>query len=255
MDTQEPNSGSVLNENPPVETNLKPDSKIKSNQLPIISLAAFIILSLGAIGFLYYQNQQLKAMLAKYQTPTPSPTPIATVDPTINWKTYTDEVHKISFRYPNEYEINHYAINDANSPMLLNNRIDWILSEKPLEKCSGDCPIITKNEQVNIGGMNATKIEGQIGSIGGGIPQSYISYEFKFPNENRYIYFTLWELLRGKAAMAENYLPDRKPGPISEKDVLVFDRIISTFKFNAKPVPAPTATPKTSTSSGVPSGY
>lgn len=44
----------------------------------IASMALFVLLSLSAVVFLYYQNQQLKGMLARYQaTPTPisAPTP------------------------------------------------------------------------------------------------------------------------------------------------------------------------------------
>lgn len=64
-------------------------------------MAIFVLLSLGAVAFLYYQNQQLKSMLASYQTPVASPTPIATSDPTINWKTYTYK--DITFKYPADW--------------------------------------------------------------------------------------------------------------------------------------------------------
>jgi hypothetical protein len=51
-------------------------------------MAIFVIFSLGVVVFLYYQNQQLKNMLANYQ-PTPSTTPIATApsSPTPNPET------------------------------------------------------------------------------------------------------------------------------------------------------------------------
>jgi hypothetical protein len=58
----------------PVQTKSRDNSGIM-----IASVAAFIILSLGAVIFLYNQNQALKSELAKYQTATVSPTPIATV--------------------------------------------------------------------------------------------------------------------------------------------------------------------------------
>lgn len=48
--------------------------------ISILAMAIFVIFSLGVVAFLYYQNQQLKNMLASYKaTPTPlvSPTPIA----------------------------------------------------------------------------------------------------------------------------------------------------------------------------------
>ena len=50
-----------------------------TSRLTIFSVALFIILCLGVVIFLYYQNQQLKRMLINYQTT--SPTPVATSTP------------------------------------------------------------------------------------------------------------------------------------------------------------------------------
>jgi hypothetical protein len=52
--------------------------KPTSNNITVISMALFILLSLGVVIFLYYQNQQLKGMLANCQTPAISPIPEAT---------------------------------------------------------------------------------------------------------------------------------------------------------------------------------
>lgn len=49
----------------------------------IVAMAIFIILALGVVVFLYYQNQQLKGMLANYQ-PQASTTPVVTTSPTPN---------------------------------------------------------------------------------------------------------------------------------------------------------------------------
>jgi hypothetical protein len=76
-----------------------PEKSKSSNSLTIISMAIFILMSLGVIVFLYYQNQQLKSMLATYQAQS-SPTPSATADPTANWKTYTNPTKTYSFKYP-----------------------------------------------------------------------------------------------------------------------------------------------------------
>ena len=56
--------------------------QVKENSpVATLSVAIFILLALGAVGFLYYQNQQLKNMLASYQTPVPSSTPVTTTIP------------------------------------------------------------------------------------------------------------------------------------------------------------------------------
>jgi len=52
--------------------------KPKDNHwITILSMALFVVASLSITAFLYYQNQQLKSMLASYQN-TPSPTPTTT---------------------------------------------------------------------------------------------------------------------------------------------------------------------------------
>ncbi len=79
--------------------NLPPDMPKSSNTRLIVLFSALILIFSGATGFLYYQNQQLKSMLATYQAP--SPTPTATPDPTANWKTYTDTKYNFTFKYPN----------------------------------------------------------------------------------------------------------------------------------------------------------
>jgi hypothetical protein len=74
MDPQAP---SVLT---PDEINEKmsPTEPKKDNHwITIASMAAFVLLALGAVVFLYYQNQQLKKMLAGYATPVASPKPTA----------------------------------------------------------------------------------------------------------------------------------------------------------------------------------
>ncbi len=73
-------------------------------------MALFVLLSLAAVVFLYYQNQQLKGMLASYQTPVASPTPVATTDPTANWETYTNNV--LSFKYPSDWSV---AVGNSNA--------------------------------------------------------------------------------------------------------------------------------------------
>jgi hypothetical protein len=88
----------------------KAESRVEGHQqkenspIATISVAIFILLALGAVAFLYYQNQQLKNMLANYQSqPANSPTPTATADPTANWKTYTDPSNRFGVKYPSDW--------------------------------------------------------------------------------------------------------------------------------------------------------
>lgn len=81
------------------EVPLSEPEKKDGHWIAIAAMALFVAASLVVVGFLYYQNQQLKSMLAGYQTQT-TPTPVATADPTANWKTYTDTKLGFEFKYP-----------------------------------------------------------------------------------------------------------------------------------------------------------
>ena len=96
--------------------------KPKDNHwITILSMALFVVASLSITGFLYYQNQQLKSMLASYQN-TPSPTPTATTDPTANWKTYTNDAYKFSFKYPGDLNIENNQVDTSNYIQLIFNK-------------------------------------------------------------------------------------------------------------------------------------
>ncbi len=77
MDPQEPITNNSTPVQEPVVHKIPKNTK-DTNSITIISMAIFVLLSLGAVAFLYYQNQQLKSMLASYQTPTPTATPTGT---------------------------------------------------------------------------------------------------------------------------------------------------------------------------------
>jgi hypothetical protein len=65
-----------------------PQAKKDNHGITILSMAVFVILSLAAVVFLYYQNQQLKNMLADYQK-VPSPAPTITPSPISSSKKFT----------------------------------------------------------------------------------------------------------------------------------------------------------------------
>lgn len=89
---------------PTIETQI-PETPKDNHWITIASMALFVLLSLGVIVFLYYQNQQLKSIIASYQTPIASPTPTASPDPTADWKTYSSVEWKYNIRYPSDWKI------------------------------------------------------------------------------------------------------------------------------------------------------
>ncbi len=78
------------------------EDKPKSSPILPVILVLLLLLSLGSTAFLYYQNTQLKNMLASYQTIV-SPAPSATTDSAANWKTYAAK--KFSFKYPIDWQV------------------------------------------------------------------------------------------------------------------------------------------------------
>ena len=104
-------------QNPTPEPNLTPvqvsEPKAKFPVMYLV-LSLFVLVLLASTAFLYYQNMQLKNMLAKYPvqtaaSPTPtsyqSPVPSTTTNPTANWKTYNNKVLKYTINYPSDWLI------------------------------------------------------------------------------------------------------------------------------------------------------
>lgn len=76
MDPQAPIEEPVV---PAQIPNSNPKTPSNPNGITIASMALFVLMSLTVIIFLYYQNQQLKNIVASYQTPFSSPTPTPTM--------------------------------------------------------------------------------------------------------------------------------------------------------------------------------
>lgn len=84
-----------------------PQVKIeKNNNFLVTLLSVLLLISVFIAGFFAYQTQNLVSELTKLQ---PTSTPIVeatpTPDPTVNWKTYTDNKLNISFKYPEDLTI------------------------------------------------------------------------------------------------------------------------------------------------------
>lgn len=78
-------------------------SQPKPNNSLLLLMGALILILLASTGFLTFQNYQLRKEISQLES-SPSPTP--TPDPTANWKTYSNEAYKYSFKYPPLWKIN-----------------------------------------------------------------------------------------------------------------------------------------------------
>jgi len=89
----------------------------------------------------------------------------------------------------------------------------------------GGCPVMEVVEEVVIGDKEATRIKGYIGSIGGNIPQEYVTYVYRKVYD--YYIFTLWALPNDT-----NINEAATISPLREKDLEIFERMLKTLELS-----------------------
>lgn len=84
------------------------DQSPKANSFLVVLLSILLFISVSIAGFFAYQTQKLVKELTTLKTvPIPEVTiePVATTDPTADWKTYTNNKYSLVFKYPDSWEI------------------------------------------------------------------------------------------------------------------------------------------------------
>jgi hypothetical protein len=140
--------------------------------------------------------------------------------PAEGWKTYSNPDYGYSISYPASLEIT-AAENDTS--LFIGEQIHVLVSSADPLECRGDCPVVEGTEPAAIAGLAATKVTGYIGSIGGNVPQRYITYIL--PRDGRYYVFTLYAL--GFKAVSND---PSTIWPLKESDVALFEQVLDTFK-------------------------
>jgi hypothetical protein len=206
--------------------------QVKENSpIATTSVAIFILLALGAIVFLYYQNQQLKNMLANYQSqPTASPTPTATADPTVNWKTYTDS--GFSFKYPSEMSISTSSAANVSYLATADFKIGESGYQIQITKVTSNIQTIDKFEQIAPNTPEQTFLDKQSVMTINGNQVVVRTYKDAWSVYKKYYVYSpkLAVILQGTG-----------------QDHTIFDQILSTFKFinpTASPSGIPVACPQ-----------
>lgn len=164
---------------------------------------------------------------ASTATPTPrsSLAPLATpapASPSDGTKTYSDPEYGFSLSYPAQLDI---GVVDRAPFLYLGEQIHVAISDgNPLE-CRGDwCPVVESSNPTTIAGLDARKVEGYKGAIGGEIPQRYLRYIVE--HDNLYYSFTLWALGRHAQNKCCSVIY-----PLDENDVALFEQILDTVAF------------------------
>lgn len=148
------------------------------------------------------------------------------------WKKYSwSENNKtlFSINYPNEWQAYERISENKKYQTLLfplgyndyevygkTSNITLAVSMNNPELCRGDCPVIEKSSNISINGLDARKLEGYIGEIGGNIP---VRYERIIIQINGQFYvFTLY---------------GKNLEKINNSDHELFNNILSTIKFTS----------------------
>jgi len=193
----------------------------QKNPLLIIIVIIILFLSLGAAGFLTYQNTQLKQQISQMQpTETPLITPITTPDPMANWKTYKYQ-QIFELKVPSVLNI----VDKGYGRIEIGDYLSIGIYQSNPEDCRGDCSIIETKEDKTTNSLKTRYLSGWWGEIGGNIAQSYI--EYVIPHNGKFIYLQMQEL-----PFSTTTSPIReKVGKVSENNSQLLDQILSTFKF------------------------
>ncbi len=202
-------------------------------KFPLILYISLILLSIVSVISIYLFLQVRQLTLEKL-TPSPTPTPLASADPTTDWQTITNSGLLYTIKLPKNWKtITHpssiaatYESYESSSGQ----RIDIVKDKNPRTICRGDCPGVESSTPSSVGPYPATKDSGYIGEIGGDIAHRFIT--FNIPN--------------GSTSLNITFHPsteERYPGgdiiPITTDEEALFDQILSTFKFTGDTATAP----------------
>ena len=170
------------------------------------------------------------AMSASTSTPTPSLlatsslAPLATpapASPSDGQRTYSDPEYGFSISYPAHLDID---VSERVPSLFLGEQIHVAITDVDPLKCRGDCLLVESTNPATVAGLDAIRVEGYMGAIGGEIPQRYLQYILK--HDNRYYVFTLFAL--GFHASSNDFYTI---WPLEEDDVTLFEQVLETLRF------------------------
>lgn len=217
---------------PPVQETILPETK-PMNYIVGISILVFLIVCTSLVLLYKNSGQNTPRELKEVKTTMPPTEAIVQPEQLKDWKVFTDQAGTFEFMYPADYVL------DVSRPIgpILNHNIMWSIA--PNIACDGEnggCPFIEQSrETVELTGYVTVKTTGTLATVGGNIPQSYISYYIKNPAQESYFHISLYEIPRDDTSpdFDSKYTFDRTPGQISKEEEMILDKIVQTFHFTS----------------------
>jgi hypothetical protein len=162
-----------------------------------------------------------------------SPAPVLSPDTVAlpeSWGTYTNSSHHFSLRHPPGLDVPPSNFHEPRG--YIGDRIVFSAAEQDpywlgcLLEGLGDCPVIEQTELARVGNpaRNAIRIAGYIGSIGGRIPQQYVTYLVR--EGGVYYTFTLYALGRDRQVEDVSGV-----WPLDQADIVDIERMMGTLTF------------------------
>lgn len=165
-----------------------------------------------------FQGNTISENIEK-QTPTPETEELP------SYTFFKDETNGYYFKFPKEFNL--LYVDDIPT---LNYKINWSVNEVSYKDCTEECPSFEKSESIDLGIHTFTKLYGTLDSSDGGIPESFVAYEIKFPQENKYFFLTLHEIVQ-ETSVIEALSLERTPEEISNSEILAVEEILKSFNF------------------------
>lgn len=193
----------------PTEVPVVPTTPVaKKFPLATIFISLILVLCLAIAGYFYWQNTRLKSQL----TTQPTPTPVASTDPTANWKSYVHPTYKYEFKYPPTWSVVVSKNASAN--------VFFGLTANPMTGVGGVEIREMGGDPQKYHNLNGEDIENQqLITLPSGI-SGYKSQIVSSPKGNDFVFKNTDGLIY------HIFISSAEP-----QDLEIFDQILSTFKF------------------------
>jgi hypothetical protein len=149
----------------------------------------------------------------------PIPTPVS-------WNQYIDPQGRFSFLYPPTMELtpgdveDSWILGDRIRIEILPYEISWITC---FYRGLGDCPFVESDRYLTIHDSEVHRVEGYIGSVGGNIPQEFLTYVFN--RGDQALVFTVYALPFGTQVNDPSTI-----WPLEGMELELFEQTVKTVK-------------------------